>query len=357
MKGLHAGLAVFLALLCVAAVTVNPPNVSKVTGILSVPNGGTGTASGTSGGVLGYTAATTIASSVALSANQIVLGGGAGATPIPLGSLGTTTTLLHGNAAGAPTFGAVSLTADVSGVLPLANGGTSSNAWTTNGVLFASASTTLSNGTNVWWDGQSFAVGRGSGGAAMRDSDGGVDSVQDFAFWDTASQGGNIAAQLTSGAIEFNFGMRNASGNNVRRALIALADISNTAGSETGGLLFGTRATGGIATPWSMRAATGDFEGTSANLSLLTAGKGIKIKEGSNARMGTAVLDGGSPASVVVANTSVTASTRVIYCRAAAGGTLGHLSQTQIAATSFTITSSANGETSTITWLLVEPSP
>jgi hypothetical protein len=38
-----------------------------------------------------------------------------------LASLGTTTTVLHGNAAGLPTFGAVSLTADVSGVLPVAN--------------------------------------------------------------------------------------------------------------------------------------------------------------------------------------------------------------------------------------------
>lgn len=36
---------------------------------------------------------------------------------------GTTTTLLHGNGAGNPSFGAVSLTADVSGVLPSANGG------------------------------------------------------------------------------------------------------------------------------------------------------------------------------------------------------------------------------------------
>lgn len=36
---------------------------------------------------------------------------------------GTTTTVLHGNAAGAPTYAAVSLTADVAGVLPTANGG------------------------------------------------------------------------------------------------------------------------------------------------------------------------------------------------------------------------------------------
>jgi hypothetical protein len=44
-----------------------------------------------------------------------------------MASLGTTTTVLHGNASGAPTFGAVSLTADVSGVLPVANGGTNAS--------------------------------------------------------------------------------------------------------------------------------------------------------------------------------------------------------------------------------------
>src|SRR3972149_5017109 len=37
---------------------------------------------------------------------------------------GTTTTVLHGNAAGQPSFAAVSLTADVRGILPGANGGT-----------------------------------------------------------------------------------------------------------------------------------------------------------------------------------------------------------------------------------------
>lgn len=44
---------------------------------------------------------------------------------------GTTTTVLHGNASGNPTFSAVSLTADVTGILPVANGGTgsSSQAW------------------------------------------------------------------------------------------------------------------------------------------------------------------------------------------------------------------------------------
>src|SRR5512139_1873359 len=103
-----------------------------LTGAASVAQGGTGLTAGTSGGILGFTAAGTAASSVALTANALVLGGGAGATPTPLGSLGTTTTVLHGNAAGAPTFGAVSLTADVTGNLPVTNlnSGTSAGATT-----------------------------------------------------------------------------------------------------------------------------------------------------------------------------------------------------------------------------------
>ena len=82
------------------------------------------TIAGTSGGIPYFSSGTAWASSGALTASRLVLGGGAGAAPTVLGSLGTTTTVLHGNAAGAPTFGAVSLTADVSGILPIANGGT-----------------------------------------------------------------------------------------------------------------------------------------------------------------------------------------------------------------------------------------
>lgn len=97
---------------------------TDTSGTLTVDRGGTGLTVGTSGGILAFTATGTIASSAALTANRIVIGGGAGVAPTILGSLGTTTTILHGNAAGAPTFSAASLTADVTGILPGANGGT-----------------------------------------------------------------------------------------------------------------------------------------------------------------------------------------------------------------------------------------
>ena len=105
---------------------------ADVTGTLPVGNGGTGLTSGTSGGVLYFNASNTLASSAALTANQIVLGGGAGAAPTVLVP-GTTTTLLHGNAAGAPSFSSVLLTADVSGILPGANGGTGNGFFAVSG--------------------------------------------------------------------------------------------------------------------------------------------------------------------------------------------------------------------------------
>ena len=84
-----------------------------------------------------------------------------------------------------------------------------------------------------------------------------------------------------------------------------------------------------------------------------SAGGGIAIAEGSNCRMGTAVLVGGT---VTVTNTSVTANTRIFLSRSTTGGTVGHLSTTQTAATSFVINSSSVLDTSTINWLLMEPS-
>lgn len=76
---------------------------TDVTGTLAVANGGTGQASNlTQYGILYGSTTTAMATTLA----------------------GTSTQVLKGNASGAPTWGSVALGADVSGTLPVANGGT-----------------------------------------------------------------------------------------------------------------------------------------------------------------------------------------------------------------------------------------
>jgi hypothetical protein len=89
------------------------------------------------------------------------------------------------------------------------------------------------------------------------------------------------------------------------------------------------------------------------NVVVNTAGKGLKVKEGSNAKMGRAVLSGGA---VVVATTAVTASSEIFVTSQIDGGTPGWLRvSARNAAQDFTITSSSGTDTSTVAWFIVEP--
>jgi hypothetical protein len=82
---------------------------------------------------------------------------------------------------------------------------------------------------------------------------------------------------------------------------------------------------------------------------------GLRIVEGTNARMGVATLTAGA---ATVANTTVTANTRIFLTSQVDGGTPGFLRvSTRTAGTSFTITSSSGTDTSQVAWLLVEPGP
>lgn len=89
-----------------------------------------------------------------------------------------------------------------------------------------------------------------------------------------------------------------------------------------------------------------------ADLVLSTAGKGLSIKSGSNAKIGTATLVGGT---VTVSNTSVTANSLIFLTSQADGGTPGFVRVTaKTASTSFVITSSDVADTSTVAWMIVE---
>lgn len=148
-----------------------------------VAAGGTGLTKGTSGGILGFTGTGTLASSVLLTNHALVLGAGAGATPTPLGSLGTSTTVLHGAAAGAPTFGAVDLTADVTDTLPVANGGTSTTTATgTAGDTVLSIGPTL-DGVTVDGNGAFALTSQVSGAGASGGTLTNAPSAGNPSFW------------------------------------------------------------------------------------------------------------------------------------------------------------------------------
>lgn len=93
----------------------------------------------------------------------------------------------------------------------------------------------------------------------------------------------------------------------------------------------------------------------SGDLRIATAGKGVLIKEGSNAKMGVSTLSAGT---VVVSTTAVTATSR-IQLTAQSLGTVAAAKALAITArsagTSFTITSADATDTSAVAWLIVEP--
>jgi hypothetical protein len=89
------------------------------------------------------------------------------------------------------------------------------------------------------------------------------------------------------------------------------------------------------------------------NLLVQQAGKGLRVKEGSNAKQGTATLSAGS---VTVSNTSVTANSRIFLTSQSDGGTPGFLRvSARSAGTNFTITSSSGSDTSTVAYQIFEP--
>lgn len=91
---------------------------------------------------------------------------------------------------------------------------------------------------------------------------------------------------------------------------------------------------------------------TNADLQVVTVGKGLEVKEGSNAKMGTATLSSGS---VVVSTTAVATGDRIFITAVNTGGTAGFLSYTISNNTSFTVTSTQATDARTFNWLIVRP--
>lgn len=119
---------------------------------------GTGSACATGAGT------GTVTNTGTLTANRLIIGGG-GVDVTALGSLGTTTTVLHGNAAGAPTFGAVvsddlniTTTSCTNQVVTALSSGAVGTCSTVSNAMLANSSITV-NGNSVSLGGSVLGTG------------------------------------------------------------------------------------------------------------------------------------------------------------------------------------------------------
>jgi hypothetical protein len=158
-------------------------------GQLSVARGGTGLASGTTAGIPYFSGSTTIASSAAL--NSLIVGG----SP-PTNYAGTTCT---GNFVrsisnlGVATCQQIDLTADVTNILPIANGGTSSS--TRAGAAASILPAPVNPGDIIYWSGSAWITlaGNASGTQVLQENASGVPS------WATIAGTGTVTT-ITPGA-------------------------------------------------------------------------------------------------------------------------------------------------------------
>jgi hypothetical protein len=117
-------------------------------GVTPVAQGGTGLSSGTSGGVPYYSASGTIASSGALAANSLVIGGGAGSAP------STTTT-------GTGVISAIGNAVNTTGGLP-----TLVSTLTAGSIVFSNGTALNQDNANLFWDDTNNRLGIGNAAPA-----------------------------------------------------------------------------------------------------------------------------------------------------------------------------------------------
>lgn len=167
------------------------------------------------------------------------------------------------------------------------------------------------------------------------------------------------AADHTTFASQVNVTIGTANGLSLVGQVLSLAAATD---SVTGALTAadhttytGYAASIALKAPLASPVFTGDVNVSTGNLLISTIGKTLEIKTGTNAKIGVATLVAGT---VTVANTSVTANSRIFVTAQTNAGTPGFLGiTTKTVGTSFVIKSSSVTDTSTVAWMIVESIP
>ena len=132
---------------------------TNVTGVVTVPHGGTGAATLTGllrgTGVTAITGAATVALASEVTGTLPVANGGTGATTLTGILKGTGTTAITGGAT-------VDLAADVTGILPVANGGSGLATIPLGNILYGNDAGNIGNTNLLFWDSSSSFLGIGT---------------------------------------------------------------------------------------------------------------------------------------------------------------------------------------------------
>jgi hypothetical protein len=189
-------------------------------------------------------------------------------------------------------------------------------------------------------------------------SSGGTGSTTSLSAGNNGSaDGGNLNLSSPSGSnngsVTLSAGTSPVTGNGGNVAISATGGVALGGGvSITAGNSNGTAGsivlTVGIGTP------NGAVNVVNGNLAISTVGNGIQVKGGSNAKIGSGTLVGGT---VTISNTSVTTNSK-IFVQDTTSGSLANVGSLVVSAksagTSFTVTSSNILDTSTFDYFIVE---
>lgn len=151
---------------------------------------------------------------------------------------------------------------------------------------------------------------------------------------------------------EFSFRAVRTSASGTAFTTQVVGDTANRIQIEADGEIRWSAGSG--STDTNLYRAAADILATDDDFAISTVGKGLKVREGTNAKMGvTAAMTAGT---IVVSTTAVTANSRIFLTAQTTGAGPGALRvSARTAGTSFTITSDNAADTSTVAWMLVEP--
>lgn len=311
--------------------------------------GGTTNVNGGTGGVGSSTSGNGGGATVKAGSGGGGVGGGTGGTAQLVGGTGGTGSSTGGNG------GAANITGGSPGSVAGAAGGavsiTSANG-TSTGSGGAGGSVTISsgqaNGDNTANNAGgsvtlSVGVSKGSAGGSnltMTAGTGGIGTST------AGANGGNTVINAGVGGAGSSTG-----GTGGTITINAGAGGNSTTPGTGGDIEFFVGATTSVTEHFRI-SHLGTVFATNAQIQAATAGFGFSVKSGSNCKMGTATLVGGT---VTVSNTSVTSNSLIFLTTQSVGGTVGYsYISAKVASTSFTITSISALDTSIVAWLIME---